>query len=139
MTFEDVQQFLFDYQDTIILLAGLSLGAFVVSIVVLPLLLIALPADYFVRPPHVPQSHPVIRMLLKILKNALGILLLVLGFIMLFIPGQGILTMLFGIGMMDFPRKRELQFKIARSPKVHRSLDWLRRKADKPVFVLPEP
>lgn len=138
MTFEDLQRFLSDHQETIILLAGLSLGAFVVSIVVLPLVLIALPQDYFVRPPHVPRSHPVIRALLKILKNALGVVLLVLGFIMLFIPGQGILTMLFGIGLMDFPRKKELQFKIARSPKVHRSLDWLRRKANKPLFELPE-
>ena len=126
MTFEDAQQFLSDHQETIILLAGLSLGAFVVSVVVLPLVLIALPADYFVRPPGVPKSHPVI-------------ILLMLGFIMLFIPGQGILTMLFGVGLMDFPRKRELQFKIARSPKVHHSLDWLRRKADKPVFDLPDP
>ena len=139
MTFEDAQQFLSDHQETIILLAGLSLGAFVVSVVVLPLVLIALPADYFVRPPGVPKSHSVIRAFLKILKNTLGIILLMLGFIMLFIPGQGILTMLFGVGLMDFPRKRELQLKIARSPKVHHSLDWLRRKADKPVFDLPDP
>ena len=139
MTLDDVQRFLSDHQDTIILMTGISIGAFVVSIIVLPLVLIRLPADYFVRPPHVPTSHPVIRMILKILKNALGVLLLILGFIMLFIPGQGILTMLFGIGLLDFPRKKELQFKIARSPKVHRSLDWLRRKANKPVFDLPDP
>lgn len=139
MTTRDVQSFLSEYQDLIILMAGVSLAAFVVSIIVLPVILIRLPADYFVRPPQIPRNHPMVRILLKILKNVIGLVLLILGFVMLFIPGQGILTMLFGMGLMDFPGKRALQARIACAPRVHESLDWLRRKTNRPLFILPPP
>ena len=138
MTLPDVQAFLSHHQSTIVLLASASLVAFVVSIVLLPLVLIRLPADFFVRPPRISRAHPVIGLFLKVLKHALGLLLLALGFIMLFIPGQGILTMLMGVGLLDFPRKRELQVKIATSPRVRQSLDWLRHKTKQPLFIFPE-
>lgn len=137
MAFHDVQSFLSKYQDHIILMAGVSLAAFVVSIIVLPLILIRLPADYFIRPQQIPRNHPVVRILLKTLKNLIGLVLLILGFVMLFIPGQGILTMLFGVGLMDFPGKRALQTRIACAPRVHESLDWLRLKTNRPLFILP--
>lgn len=139
MTVRDVQSFLSEYQDLIILMAGVSLAAFVVSIIVLPVILIRLPADYFVRPPQIPRNHPMVHILLKILKNVIGLVLLILGFVMLFIPGQGILTMLFGMGLMDFPGKRALQTRIACAPRVHESLDWLRSKTNRPLFILPPP
>jgi len=138
MTLQGLQSFLSEHQGTIVLLAGASLAVFFLSIIVLPLILIRLPADYFVRKPHLPEGHPVIRIILKVIKNIFGLLLLALGFIMLFIPGQGILTMLFGIALMDFPGKWRLQGRIARTPKVHRSLDWLRQKTDRPLFILPD-
>lgn len=139
MTLQGLQSFLSEHQGTIVLLAGASAIIFFLSIIVLPLILIRLPQDYFIHKPHLPRGHPVIRIILKIFKNAIGLILLALGFIMLFIPGQGILTMLFGIALMDFPGKWRLQGRIARTPKVHRTLDWLRQKTDRPPFILPDP
>lgn len=127
-----------DHMEVIIWIAGISLGAFLLSIFLLPFVVIRLPANFFVRPapPRVQRSLP--RMLLKFLKNALGFLFFVAGIVMLFIPGQGILSMLFGISLMDFPGKRELQARIVCMPRVHRSLNWLREKAERPPFHLPE-
>lgn len=133
-----LQSIFLENRDAIIVLAGFSLLAFLVSIIALPILIIRLPADYFIRPVPVSYRHPVLHLVLKILKNTLGLILLILGFGMLFIPGQGILTMLVGMALMDFPGKWELQRRIVRSPRVHRSLDWLRQKTDKPLFILPD-
>jgi hypothetical protein len=123
--------------DTILLLAGISLAAFVISLILLPLIIIRLPEDYFVRMRSKSVQLSPQRLALKFLKNLLGVLLLLVGIVMLFIPGQGILTMLFGISLMDFPGKRRLQIRIVRMPRVNRSLNWLREKADQPHFVLP--
>ena len=127
-----------EYQDAILWVASLSLGAFVLSIVILPLIIIRLPADFFVREVSVPLRISPLRLCLKALKNALGLIFLVAGFIMLFIPGQGILTMLFGVSLMDFPGKRRLQHRIVKTPRVHRSLNWLRGKTNRAPFLLPE-
>lgn len=130
--------FLSDHTDTILLLAGISLGAFVISLILLPLIIIRLPEDYFVRAQSTGLKLSPMRLALKFLKNVFGICLLLVGIVMLFIPGQGILTMLFGISLMDFPGKRRLQIKIVSKPRVYRSLNWLREKADHPRFVLPK-
>lgn len=127
-----------EHQETILWIASLSLGAFVLSILILPLIIIRLPADFFVREPSLPVQLSPLRLCLKLLKNALGLIFLVAGFIMLFIPGQGILTMLFGVSLMDFPGKRRLQNWIVGMPRVHRSLNWLRRKTYREPFILPK-
>lgn len=133
-----LQAFISENSETILWLAGLSLGVFVGSILFLPFILIRLSADFFVRRPPARAELSVTRLCLKALKNILGAFFFFVGFIMLFIPGQGILTMLFGISLMDFPGKRRLQHRIIRMPRIHRSLDWLRHKADRPPFLLPE-
>jgi hypothetical protein len=114
------------------------LGAFVLSILILPLVIIQLPEDYFVKKPKPPAQRSALGLCVKFLINGLGGLFIFAGFVMLFIPGQGILTILFGISLTDFPGKRRLQNKIVRVPRVHRSLDWLRKKAKRPAFLLPE-
>lgn len=132
-----LQDFLSQHSETILLIAGVSLGAFVVSIILLPFIIIRLPEDFFIRqPPKRPRLSP-LRLFLRFLKNLLGVFLLLVGALMLFIPGQGILTMLFGISLMDFPGKRRLEIKLVRSPRVLRSLNWLREKADRAPFRLP--
>jgi hypothetical protein len=132
-------EILSDHSQSILLLAGLSLVAFLLSIILLPIAIIRLPSDFFIRtrPPRTKLSPH--RLALKILKNLLGLSLLIIGIFMLFIPGQGILTMLFGISLMDFPGKRRLELNIARRPRVARSLNWLRQKANKPAFILTSP
>jgi hypothetical protein len=50
------------------------------------------------------------------------------------LPGQGILTMLAGIALIDFPgRHRVVQWMVAREP-VMKALNWVRRRAKQPEF-----
>jgi hypothetical protein len=90
--------------------------------------------DYFVRD-EAPmgawrQRHPTLRWVGLLVKNALGVVLV--------LPGQGVLTLLIGISLLDFPGKRDLERKIIRTPTVHRAMDAIRRRAGKPPLVLPQ-
>jgi archaellum biogenesis protein FlaJ (TadC family) len=109
---------------------------FFVSLLSLPWLVALIPEDYFSskqrKPPTWQKQHPVIRALITIVKNLLGIVLLAGGFLMLFMPGQGILTMVAGLILIDYPGKFALEKKIANSPSVLKGLNWLRAKANKP-------
>jgi hypothetical protein len=97
--------------------------------------------DYFVRRDAAPDGwrarHPVLRLLGHIVKNVLGAVLVLMGIAMLILPGQGILTLLIGISLMDFPGKRTLEVKIVRAPAVHRAIDKIRARAGQPPLVLP--
>jgi hypothetical protein len=57
---------------------------------------------------------------------------------MLFIPGQGLLTMFLGLVLLDFPGKYKLQLYCLKVRPVRRSLNWIRRKYGKEAFIFPE-
>jgi hypothetical protein len=105
---------------------------FVASLVATPYLIVRMPADYFVREEPPPRAHPVLRLL----KNLAGLVLLVMGALMLFLPGQGLLTILIGLIVMDFPGKRRLERRLVAQPRVHQALAWLRRKYGKKPLKL---
>ena len=67
------------------------------------------------------------------LKNAFGVVLVLMGLAM-----QGVLTLLIGISLLDFPGKRKLEKKIVRIPTVHKTMDAIRRHAVQPPLVLPD-
>ena len=50
---------------------------------------------------------------------------------MLVLPGQGILTMVIGFSIMDFPGKHRLNDRIVANRKIQQSLNWIRRKGGK--------
>jgi hypothetical protein len=127
-----------DYSEILLWLAGTSLAAFLVSLLIFPLVIIRLPVDYFTRAAR-SSNHSLRRLPLKVVKNLIGGLFILTGFILLFLPGQGILTMILGISLTDFPGKRRLQARIIRTPRVSRSLNWLRHRAGRAPFILPEP
>lgn len=55
-------------------------------------------------------------------------------------PGQGLLTMLIGISLMDFPRKRELEAKMVGQPTLLGVINTMRQKFHKPPLSLaPDP
>jgi len=78
-----------------------------------------------------------IRIPLRVVKNVLALVLIVLGIAMLVLPGQGILAILLGVMLGDFPGKLKLQHWILARPKVMNSLNWLRRKFRKPPLDRP--
>ncbi len=118
----------------------LSVFTFVGSLLAVPWLIGRLPADYFIQhrrqvaARH--QRHPAIAQLVFILRNTVGLGLLLAGIAMLVLPGQGIITILIGMSFMDFPGKHRLVDALVRRPGVARTLNWLRAKQNKPPFVL---
>jgi hypothetical protein len=120
---------------------GVSIATFVLSALLLPIAIGALPAEYFVGD-HAPrpawtQRHVRTWRLVQILKNAAGAALLLIGLAMLVLPGQGILTLLAALVLLDLPKKRALEQKIVRQPAIHRALNWIRTRRGHQPFVLP--
>ena len=121
----------------IALASGIMLA---IGLVAVPWIVLRLPVDALQRPnPLVAyrRRHPVLRALIFVVRNAIGLPLLVLGVIMLVAPGQGILTILLALGIMEFPGKWWLEHKILERKSVYRTLNWIRRKGGKPEFLPP--
>jgi hypothetical protein len=120
----------------------LSVVTFVVSLIGLRFLIVRMPPDYFTarHPAALPWAnrHPAIRVTLLIAKNALGSVLVVFGLLMLFTPGQGVLSVLVGLSLLDVPGKRALERRIVSSPLVLRTLNNVRAHAGQPPLVLDE-
>ena len=120
---------------------GLYLVTFLGSTVVTACLVIRLPATYFcdASPRNVwGDRHPVLRWTGFLLKNLLGILLIVLGGIMSLpiIPGPGILTLVLGVMLLDFPGKRRLEQWLVRRATVLKAMNRLRQRYGKPPLVV---
>jgi hypothetical protein len=117
----------------------LSLLTFVFSLILLPILILTIPEDYFVEkqrhPMHWNKSGYLLRMLVLLLKNLLGIILFFMGILMLVLPGQGILTILAGLVLLDFPGKFLLLRWLARKERILNSLNWVRKKGHKAPFI----
>jgi hypothetical protein len=102
---------------------------------------IRLPPDYFTehrrRPLGSWERHRVLRPVLLVVKNLLGIVLLIAGLLMLLVPGQGLLTIAVGLILVDFPGKFRLERWLATRPPVWRSLNWLRKRAGRKPLQKP--
>ncbi|MCP4409932.1 MAG: hypothetical protein GY807_19740 [Gammaproteobacteria bacterium] len=126
---------------------GLWLGIFSVvtffaSLLLIPVLVARIPADYFVdRKPHMSRTrklHPLLYVIFIIVKNLLGALVLIAGIAMLVLPGQGILTILIGITLMNFPGKFSLERRIASQTSVYNAINWIRKRAGKAPLIHPQ-
>ena len=129
--------------DVLIGLTVASVIGFIGSLIAIPLILVRLPADYFdTRTPRhwMKDHHPVLRLSGLVVKNVVGIVFVLVGIAMLFLPGQGLLTMLIGISLVDFPRKRELEAKMVGQPTLLGVINSMRQKFGKPPLTLaPDP
>jgi hypothetical protein len=100
-------------------------------------IILSLPPDYFTRKKHISRiRNPVLRFCVQVIKNLLGVLALVAGFIMLFTPGQGILTIFVGIILCDFPGKRKLERRIIAYPVVLDFVNKIRLRYKRAPIVL---
>ena len=120
--------------------SGLSLGLLVVSAALGPLIIGQLPEDYFVsrRPrPRRSGAPRALQLLVLGLRNLIGGLLVLLGALMLVLPGQGILTILAGLLVMSFPRKRSLLARALAGERVQQSLNYLRKRMGKVPLKFP--
>ncbi|MBC8381759.1 MAG: archaellum biogenesis protein FlaJ (TadC family) [Porticoccaceae bacterium] len=136
----DIIVWISSHQNILVLSGMASIIIFIVSLLSLPWLVAKIPEDYFVPKKRAGtpwKGHFLgLWLLMFAVKNVVGYLLLFSGFLMLFLPGQGILTMLTGLLLMDYPGKFQLERKIALSPAVLSKLNWLREKANQPPLKI---
>jgi hypothetical protein len=102
-------------------LGALSIVMAVGTLVVLPIIVARLPADYFTRdqrPTGGRTPTMTLRLLSLVGKNLLGLVLILAGVAMLVLPGQGILMILIGLMLMDVPGKRALERRLVQQPSV---------------------
>jgi hypothetical protein len=64
-----------------------------------------------------------------VLKNVLGWVLI--------LPGQGLVTILIGLVLSDFPAKFALERRLACTPAIFNALTWLRGRAGHPPLRAP--
>jgi hypothetical protein len=126
--------------------AGLALAVFVPTLTFLfgVAVVLWLPSDYFVRSPPTPhqggfwQRHAVVRVSVRILKNALGWFMVPLGIFMALplVPGPGLVFILIGISLLDFPGKRHLEERLLAYPPVLHAVNRMRQRFGRsPVLV----
>lgn len=114
---------------------------FSASLALVSLILIKIPSDYFCS--HYDRKiwsgrSPALRIGAAIGKNVLGALLIMLGIVMSLpgVPGQGLLTILLGVMLVDFPGKNRLEQKLLHRPAIRNSIDKLRARFGKPPLQL---
>ena len=121
--------------------AGLFLGSLTISFVALAIVMVKIPPNYFsshYQRDFMPGSPWMVRWGAVLIKNIFGVFLVILGILLSLpgVPGQGILTILLGLIMLDIPGKRPLEAKIIQRPKVLSAINNLRARWGKPALVV---
>lgn len=134
--YHQLAEFLTEHPQILWGLVGFSLLAFLSTLILIPILMLQIPVDYFAGE-EAPRSawqklHPVPRLFCLIGKNLLGLVMIFIGFTLLFLPGQGLLTMVFGILILDFPGRYRLKRWLIQRPAILRSVNWLREHYGRP-------
>jgi UPF0716 family protein affecting phage T7 exclusion len=126
---------LFAHKGFVIAISVASAAMFVGSLLAVPWLIARAPRDFFARDQDAARTRNVP---LAILKNLVGAVLTIAGVLMLLLPGQGILTLVVGLALMDLPGKRALLRRFAQRPSVLRALNYVRKKTKREPFDAPE-
>jgi hypothetical protein len=108
----------------VLVAAGVWVFLTVASLAIVLKVVLALPPDYFetARPrPSWPR---------RLARNAAGVVLIVVGAVLSIpgVPGQGLLTMLAGAFLVDFPGRQRLERVLLRRPGVLPALNRLRTR-----------
>lgn len=122
-------------------IAAFLVLATLLSLAVALTVLVRLPSDYFSAPrasKTVETGHGVFSSVRVVLRNLLGAALIVLGIILSVpgLPGQGLLTVLAGLFLLDFPGKRSLLYKLVSRPLLLQPINRLRTKFSQPSIVV---
>ncbi len=120
---------------------GVFLFSFTISLVAVGIVMVKIPAHYFssnYKQDFLPNSSFLVRWGAVIAKNIFGVFLIILGILLSLpgVPGQGILTILLGLIMIDIPGKRPLEARIIKRPKVLNAINQLRAKYNKQPLIL---
>jgi hypothetical protein len=120
---------------------GLFLGSLLLSFAAIAIVMVKIPANYFsshYKQDFLPNSPWIVRWGAVLAKNVFGVFLIILGILLSLpgVPGQGILTILLGLIMIDIPGKRPLEAKIINRPAVLAAVNRLRERYGKPPLIM---
>ena len=108
----------------ILIISALSIGYFIKKI----------PYDYFLNDkrgiPDYKNKNPVFWIITLALKNIIGYCLIMGGILMLVLPGQGLLTILVGLMLSDYPGKFKLEKRIIKTNLILKTINWYRIKSN---------
>ena len=118
-----------------------SVISLLAGLLLVPVFITRIPVDYFSHSHRhrlsASSRHPLIRLLIVSSKNLLGIVFIVAGLLMLFLPGQGLLMLLAGLIIMNYPGKYALEGWLIQLPHVLPTINWLRKKYNQPPLLAP--
>ena len=113
---------------------------YIAAIILIPQMITRLPADYFMNENRETcfwrGDSQFIKGILISLKNLIGAILLITGIAMIFLPGQGVLTIVAGLLLMNFPYKYKLEKWLMSKPIVMNAFNKVRQKENKEPFKL---
>jgi len=120
-------------------LLALSVVTLLMSFVLLPFMITRLPANYFCEShrPRPLSRHLAVHLVLMAIKNLIGLGFVLLGIVLMFLPGQGLLTLIVGLSIMNYPGKFALERWLVTRPRVLPALNWLRRRYGEPPLEDP--
>jgi hypothetical protein len=119
--------------------AGIFVVSFSVSLVIVGIVMVKIPENYFsshYQHDFLPNSSWLTRWGAVVGKNIAGLILVIAGIIMLVGPGQGVLTILIGLILMDIPGKRPLEARLIKRPIILAAVNNFRAKYNKPPLVM---
>lgn len=134
--FEKISTQIADYQHLFLSMGVLSTVIFLVSLMAIPAVIKRLPTDYFINKEPRNTKHWLLRIIISAVKNTLGLTLICAGIIMLITPGQGLLSILAGVFISDFPGKKSFEHWLVLKPSIKNSLNWIRRKQNCEEFII---
>ena len=142
MIIQTILEWLMAHQYLLGWIGVISFLVFSLSLLSLPWLVAMIPEDYFLSQK---RKRAILKnevfgtwIVIFILKNSIGLLLITGGVLMLFLPGQGVLTIIAGLIMTDYPGKFELERRIVSNKKILEKLNWLRNKANQPSLKIDD-
>ena len=113
-----------------------SIFIFLISILGISWFIAQIPEDYFLRSKRQSskwrEKKPILRFVVMFGKNLIGLSLIIGGLLMLVLPGQGLLTIVTGLLLVNYPGKYKLEQKLSSMPSIFKALNWIRVKAKKP-------
>jgi hypothetical protein len=125
---------------SVLLWVLIFVGTFFINLGIVSFILVKLPKDHFKgdKSKRVTGSNATVRVLKVIGKNVGGVLLIALGVVLSLpgVPGQGLLTVLLGVMLVDFPGKDRLEQKLLSKPSIINTINRLRGRFGKPALEL---
>ena len=122
------------YKNLILWFGSISLFVFLFSLLSIKWLVSLIPEDYFInkKDSKIKKNNILIWYIVLVFKNLIGYSLILGGIMMLVLPGQGLFTIIIGLMMSNYPGKYSIEKKFIAIPTILKSINWLRRKSNKP-------